>query len=104
MIISVLLTLAVAIVAVMFALANTEPAHIVFYGYAVDGQVGLFMLIALGVGILLGILLMLPSLIGRTLTVARTRRKISELEAKPREVKPKEVKPKSVTPPPPPTQ
>jgi putative membrane protein len=104
MIISVLLTFAVAIVAVMFALANTDPVRIVFYGYAVEGQVGLFMLIALGIGILLGILLMLPSLVGRTITVMRTKRRISELEAKPREVKPAEVKPKSVTPPPPPAQ
>jgi hypothetical protein len=70
----------------------------------VDGQVGLFVLIALGIGILLGILLMLPSLVGRTITVVRTKRRLSELEAKPREVKPAEVKPKSVTPPPPPAQ
>jgi lysylphosphatidylglycerol synthetase-like protein (DUF2156 family) len=104
MIISVLLTFAVAIVAVMFALANTEMVHIVLYGYAVDGQVGLFVLIALGIGILLGILLMLPSLVGRTITVVRTKRRLSELEAKPREVKPAEVKPKNVTPPPPPAQ
>ena len=97
MIISVLLTIAVAIVAVMFALANPEMVHIVFYDYAVDGQIGLFMLIALGIGILLGVILMLPSLIGRSFAVARHQRKISELEAKPKKSKPKEVEPKSPT-------
>ncbi len=85
MIISVVLTLIVTIIAVMFALANTEMVHIVFYGYGVDGQVGLFMLIALGVGIVLGILLMIPSLIGRSLANARHRRRISELESKPKD-------------------
>ena len=97
MIVTVILILIVTIIAVMFALANTEMVHIVFYGYAVDGQVGLFMLISLGIGIVLGILLMLPSLIGRSLAVARHRRKIYELEAKPKESKPKE-EPKAPTP------
>ncbi len=82
MIVTVILTLVVTIVAVMFALANTEMVRIVFYGYAVDGQVGLFMLIAFGVGIVLGILLMIPSLVGRSFTNARQRRKIAELEGK----------------------
>ena len=95
MIISVLLTFAVAIVAVMFALENPEVVSVTFFGTPVEGAVGLFLLIALGVGILLGILLMLPSLVGRTITVVRTKRKISELEAKPKEEKPKEEKPKT---------
>ena len=84
MIISVILTLVVTIIAVMFALANTEMVHIVFYGYAVDGQVGLFMLVAFAVGIVLGILLMVPSLVGRSFANARHRRKIAELEGKPK--------------------
>jgi uncharacterized membrane protein YciS (DUF1049 family) len=82
MIVSVLLTIAVTIVAVIFAMANPGAVQIVFYGYKVDGQIGVFMLIAFGVGIALGILLMLPSLIGRSLSVALHKRKINELESK----------------------
>jgi len=85
MIVTVILTLVVTIIAVMFALANTEMVHVVFYGYAVDGQVGLFVLIALGIGIVLGILLMLPSVVGRSLANARHRRRIAELESKPKD-------------------
>ncbi len=85
MIVTVILTLVVTIVAVMFALENTEAVRVVFYGYAVDGAVGLFVLIAFAVGVVLGVLLMLPSLIGRSLANARHRRRIAELEAQPKE-------------------
>ena len=83
MIVSLILTLAAVIVAVMIALENTTMVQITFFGYPVQGAVGLFMLIALGIGIVLGILLMLPSLIGRSWTVMQNRRKIAQLEYKP---------------------
>lgn len=87
MIVTVILTLALTIVAVMFALENNEMVRVVFYGYAVDGAVGLFVLIAFAVGIVMGILLMLPTVIGRSLANARNRRRIAELEAKPKKRK-----------------
>ncbi len=80
MIVSLILTLVVTIVAVMFALENTNLVQITFYNYALQGPVGLFMLITLGVGVLLGILLMLPALIGRSLTVMQHKRRIAKLE------------------------
>jgi hypothetical protein len=39
----------------MIALENTTMVQVTFFGYAVQGAVGLFMLIALGVGVVLGI-------------------------------------------------
>jgi len=83
MIVSLILTLAIAILAVMITLENTTMVQVTFFGYPVQGAVGLFMLIALGVGVLLGILLMVPSLIGRSWTVMQSRRKIAQLEYKP---------------------
>ncbi len=80
MIVSLILTLVVVIVAVMFAVENTNLVQITFYNYALQGPVGLFMLIALGVGVLLGILLMLPALIGRSLAVMQHKRRIAKLE------------------------
>lgn len=88
MIISLILTLVVTIVGVMFALENAEVVRVMFYGYPVDGAVGLFVLIAFGIGVVMGVLLMIPSLIGRSFANARNRRRIAELEAKPKEDKP----------------
>ena len=82
MIVSFILTLAVVILAVVLALENTTMVQVTFFGYAVQGAIGLFMLIALGVGVVLGILLMVPSLIGRSWTVMQSRRRIAQLESK----------------------
>ena len=83
MIVSLILTLIAVILAVMIALENTTIVQVTFLGYAVQGAVGLFLLIALGVGVVLGILLMVPSLIGHSLTVMQSKRKIAQLEYKP---------------------
>ena len=82
MIVSFILTLAVVILAVVLALENTTMVQVTFFGYAVQGAIGLFMLIALGVGVVLGILLMVPPLIGHSWTVMQSRRRIAQLENK----------------------
>ena len=83
MIVSLILTLVAVILAVMIALENTTVVQVTFFGYAVQGAIGIFMLIALGVGVVLGILLMVPSLIGRSWTAMQSKRKIAQLENKP---------------------
>jgi lipopolysaccharide assembly protein A len=83
MIISVVIALVVAIVAVMFSLQNTTLVTVTFFGYPVDGAIGLLMLLTLGVGVLLGILLMLPSMIGRSWALMRHKHKLAELQAHP---------------------
>jgi uncharacterized integral membrane protein len=82
MIVSFILTLAVVILAVVLALENTTMVQVTFFSYAVQGAIGLFMLIALGVGVVLGILLMVPPLIGHSWTVMQSRRRIAQLENK----------------------
>jgi uncharacterized integral membrane protein len=83
MIVSLILTLVAVILAVMIALENTTLVQVTFFGYGVQGAVGLFLLIALGVGVVLGILLMVPALIGHSLTAMQSKRKIAQLEYKP---------------------
>lgn len=83
MIISLILTLVVVTVAVMFSLENTTMIQITFFGYPVQGPEGLFMLISLGVGIVMGVILMVPSIIGRSWALAQHRRKLAELEQNP---------------------
>ncbi|MGA7192580.1 MAG: LapA family protein [Anaerolineales bacterium] len=83
MIVSLILTLVAVIFAVIIALENTTMVQVTFFGYGVQGAVGIFLLIALGAGVVLGILLMIPALIGRSWTVMQSKRKIAQLENKP---------------------
>ncbi len=81
MVFALILALAIAIVAVFFALENTMLVTVSFFGYAVSGSLALFILAAVGVGLLIGVLLMTPGRIKSSLSNARNRKKISALEA-----------------------
>ena len=81
MILSILFMFIVAIVAVIFSWQNPEIVNVNFFGAPIDGPVGLFLLVTLAVGVLLGILLMAPSLISRSFVAARHRRRVAELES-----------------------
>jgi putative membrane protein len=81
MVFSLILALAIAILAVFFALENTMMVTVSFFGYGVDGSLALFILIAVGVGVLIGVLIMIPGRIKSSLSNARHRKKISTLEA-----------------------
>jgi len=62
-----------------------------FFWLCCSGIDWIFMLLALGVGVVLGILLMVPSLIGHSLTAMQSRRKIAQLEYKPSRKKGKQI-------------
>jgi len=81
MIFALILALIVAILMVFFALENPTMVTLSFFGYAVKGSVALFILVAMGIGLLLGMLLMLPGRIKSGLSNARNRKKIGSLEA-----------------------
>ena len=80
MIISLIVAIAVTILAVFFASYNQTMMTVNFFGYAVQGTVGLLMVIALGIGVLVGVLLMLPSVISRSWALMRHKRKLEELQ------------------------
>lgn len=80
---SLIITILVAIGAVLFASYNHRMTHVDLFGYGVDGQVGLFIIISIGIGILIGVMIMLPSVWKRNWTLTRQKRMISELEQKP---------------------
>ena len=82
MVFALILALAIAVVAVFFALENTMMVTVSFFGYSVDGSLALFILIALGIGVLIGVLFMVPGRIKSGLSNARSRKKIGTLEAK----------------------
>lgn len=81
MIFTLILALAFAIVAVIFALQNPMTVTVSLFGYPVDGSLALFILISVGLGILIGVLVMTPGRIKSGITNARHRKKIGSLEA-----------------------
>jgi uncharacterized integral membrane protein len=80
---SLILTIIVTIGAALFASFNHTITHIDLFGYGVDGEVGLFIIIAVIVGVLIGVLLMLPSVWKRGWALTRQKREIDELSQKP---------------------
>jgi putative membrane protein len=85
MLISLIIMMAVTIVAVFFALENTEVVRVSLFGYPLEGAIGVFLLMTFGIGVLLGVLLMVPAMISRSIAIARHKRKIGELEQFPPE-------------------
>lgn len=81
MIFALILALVIAIVMVFFALENPMMVTVSFFGYAIEGSLALFILAAMGIGVLIGLLLMTPSRIRSGLSNARHRKKIGTLEA-----------------------
>ena len=81
MVIALILALVIAIVMVFFALENPVMVTVSFFGYAIEGSLALFILAAMGIGVLIGLLLMIPGRIRSGLSNARHRKKIGTLEA-----------------------
>jgi uncharacterized integral membrane protein len=80
---SLILTIVVTIAAVLFASYNHTMTRVDLFGYGVDGEVGIFMIIAVILGVLIGVLLMLPSVWKRSWVLTRQKREIDELSQKP---------------------
>jgi len=80
MVFALILVLAIAIVMIFFALENPTLVTISFFGYAVEGSLALFILAAMVVGVVVGVLLMTPGRIKSGLSNARSRKKIGNLE------------------------
>ncbi len=80
MLISLILAVAVTILAVFFASYNQGVIIVNLFGYRVQGTIGLLMVVALGIGVLVGVLLMLPSIISRSWALMRHKRKLQELQ------------------------
>jgi uncharacterized integral membrane protein len=70
----------VAVLAVFFASYNQNMIEVMFFGFPVQGTVGLFLVLALALGVVLGILIMLPGIIGRSWSLSKQRKRLAELE------------------------
>jgi uncharacterized integral membrane protein len=83
MVISLILFITVTILAVFFSSFNQTMVDVNFFGYPVQGTIGLMMVLALGIGVIIGVLIMLPSVASRNWALFRHKKKIEELEEKP---------------------
>ncbi len=80
MIFTLILALAFAVAAVIFALANPGIVAIDFFGLQTEGSLAMFILISIGVGIVIGVLLMTPGAIKRNLALAGQKKKLKGTE------------------------
>ena len=81
MIFSLILALLFALVAVIFALGNTAPVTISFLTWHLDDQpLALVLLIAVALGILIGVLLMTPSVVKQKLALSGEKKKLKGTE------------------------
>ncbi len=78
MIFTLILALAFAVVAVIFALGNTEPVTVSFLSWQVTQSGALIILGAAALGILIGILLMTPGAIKKNLALVGQKKKLKD--------------------------
>lgn len=78
MLISLVLAVTVTILAAYFASNNLTVIQISLLGYPIRQTTGILIVSALGIGVLLGILVMLPSLISSNWSLIRHRRKLQD--------------------------
>lgn len=81
---SLVIMVAIAILAVLFATYNPTLVEIDLFGYPIQGTIGLFLVVALGVGVLVGVIVMLPSVWKRSFAIRRQRKQMEELSQKKR--------------------
>ncbi|MDQ2691937.1 MAG: LapA family protein [Chloroflexota bacterium] len=79
-ILTLILALAFAIVAVIFALQNPTLVTVSFFGSSIEGSLALFILSAVILGVLIGVLVMVPGTVRHSLELRNNRKRIGDLE------------------------
>jgi outer membrane murein-binding lipoprotein Lpp len=72
----------IAILAILFAVQNNDPATVSFIAWDFDGSLALILLIAMAVGAVISSFLSLPGNIKARWTIRNQRKKMTELETK----------------------
>lgn len=80
MLLSLIIFVIISVLAAYFATTNLDPITISLLGYPIRGTTGTLMVTALGIGVLLGIVMMLPAYISRSWALIRHRRKLQDLQ------------------------
>ena len=80
MILTLILALVFAIVAVIFALQNPMIVMVSLFGYSLEGSLALFILVSVILGVIIGVLVMLPGTVRHRFELRNHRRRIGDLE------------------------
>ncbi len=89
------LALILALLVTIFAVQNNADTSVKFLAWSVRGSAALVLMITLTVGIVVGVLLMIPGSVRNRLKVAELNRQLKTLEHDLREAKAGTVKPAS---------
>lgn len=74
------IVLLVAILAVMFAAQNSATVAITFFAWGTSGSLSLVLVLTLTLGILIGVLIMVPSVFRRSFQSSGLKRRVHRLE------------------------
>lgn len=74
------IVLLVAILAVMFAAQNSATVAITFFAWSTSGSLSLVLILTLTLGILIGVLIMAPSVFKRSFQSSGLKRRVHRLE------------------------
>ncbi len=80
MLISLIVFVILSVLAAYFASNNLTVIDVNLLGYSLHGTTGTLIVSALGIGVLLGVLMMLPALISRSWAVIRHRRRLQDFQ------------------------
>jgi len=82
MILPLVLILAVAILSIFFTNSNQTVIQVIAFGHTIKSTTGFLLVGALGVGIVLGILSMLPSVWKRSFDLLRHKEELAQMKQK----------------------
>ena len=80
MIFTLIVALILAIVSVAFALQNSDIIQVAFFTLKMEGPFALFILSSLAIGVVIGILVMVPTVIRNAFLISRSRKQIDGLQ------------------------
>ena len=92
MLLSLILAVTFAVLAVFFANDNQAVAQIILFGLPLQGKLGTMIVLSFGIGALFGTAAMLPAYLVKTWALLRSRRQMEDLERAARAAQPAEVK------------
>jgi uncharacterized integral membrane protein len=92
MLLSLVLAVVLAVIAVFFANDNQTAAQVTLFGLPLAGKLGIMLVLAFGIGAFSGMAMMLPAYLAKTWALLRSRRKIEDLERAAQAVQPSDLK------------
>jgi len=75
-----ILVIVVAVFAVIFAAENSTSVQVSFLGWSTTGLLSIVLVITLAIGLILGVVIMLPTVLKRRQHAARLKKRVASLE------------------------